>query len=303
MKRFLDLCDSDLANMTNRDILTSIQACEGRVLISEFIAPFPALLGDVSNPELACAFGADIILVNMYDVDKPFIFGVESPSPLKRLQELTGRVIGVNLEPVDDSIRLETQKINISKGRYANPENVRKLIEEGVRMVVLTGNPSTGVSTKKIAECARNIKSQFDDEIIVVAGKMHNSGMNDEMGTGLMNEDIIDEFVEAGVDIILIPAPATIPGFGVERVARLVEHIHKRGKMSLTAIGTSQEGADEDTIRRIALYSKMAGTDMHHIGDCGMSPGMATPENIMHYSIAIRGKRHTYRVMGRSIRR
>lgn len=303
MKRFLDLCDSDLANMTNQDILTSIQACEGRVLISEVIAPFPALLGDVSNPELACAFGADIILVNMYDVDKPFIFGIESPNPLKRLQELTGRVIGVNLEPVDDEIRLETQKISISKGRYANPENVRKLIEEGVRMVVLTGNPSTGVSTKKIAECARNIKSRFNDEIIVVAGKMHNSGMNDEMGTGLMNEDIIDEFVEAGVDIILIPAPATIPGFGVESVARLVEHIHKRGKMCLTAIGTSQEGADEDTIRRIALYSKMAGTDLHHIGDCGMSPGMATPENIMHYSIAIRGKRHTYRIMARSIKR
>ena len=303
MKRFLDVCDSDLSNMSNQDILTSIKACEGRVLVAEIIAPFPAVLGDVSNPELACAFGADIILVNMYDVDYPFVFGIDSQRPLKRLQELTGRVIGVNLEPVDEEIVLETQKISIAKGRYASIENVRKLIEEGVRMVVLTGNPSTGVSTKKIVECARKIKAEFGDEILVAAGKMHNSGMNDEMGTGLMNPDIVDQLVDAGVDIVLIPAPATIPGFDVERVARLVEHIHKRGRLSLTAIGTSQEGADEDTIRRIALYAKMAGTDMHHIGDCGMTPGMATPENIMHYSIAIRGKRHTYRIMSRSIRR
>jgi hypothetical protein len=47
----------------------------------------------------------------------------------------------------------------------------------------------------------------------------------------------------------------------------------------------------------------MIGTDIHHIGDAGMSPGMATPENIMIYSIAIKGKRHTYRRMARSVNR
>ncbi|HLS52722.1 MAG TPA: haloacid dehalogenase-like hydrolase, partial [Tissierellaceae bacterium] len=68
-------------------------------------------------------------------------------------------------------------------------------------------------------------------------------------------------------------------------------------------IGTSQEGADKQTIRNIALYSKMAGADIHHLGDAGMTVGMATPENIMAYSIAIRGKRHTYRRMARSVNR
>ena len=70
----------------------------------------------------------------------------------------------------------------------------------------------------------------------------------------------------------------------------------------MTAIGTSQEGADEQTIRQIALLCKMSGTDLHHLGDAGF-PGIAAPENIMSYSIAIRGKRHTYARMARSVNR
>ncbi len=47
---------------------------------------------------------------------------------------------------------------------------------------------------------------------------------------------------------------------------------------------------------------KMAGTDIHHIGDTGY-PGMALPENIMTYSVAVRGVRHTYHRMAVSVNR
>ena len=60
--------------------------------------------------------------------------------------------------------------------------------------------------------------------------------------------------------------------------------------------------AVEDTIRQIALMCKMAGADIHHIGDSGYM-GMALPENITAYSVAIRGKRHTYRRMAMSLER
>lgn len=70
----------------------------------------------------------------------------------------------------------------------------------------------------------------------------------------------------------------------------------------MTTIGTSQEGADAETIREIALLCKMTGTDLHHIGDAGY-PGIAVPENILRYSLAIRGRRHTYRRMARSVNR
>ena len=82
----------------------------------------------------------------------------------------------------------------------------------------------------------------------------------------------------------------------------LIAYAHGKGALTITAIGTSQEGADVDTVRRIALMCKMAGTDIHHIGDTGY-PGMALPENIMAYSVAIRGVRHTYHRMAVSVNR
>ncbi len=78
--------------------------------------------------------------------------------------------------------------------------------------------------------------------------------------------------------------------------------MHELGALTLTAVGTSQEGSDTATIREIALMCKMAGADIHHIGDTGV-PGMALPQNIMAYSIAIRGERHTYHKMAQSINR
>ncbi len=74
------------------------------------------------------------------------------------------------------------------------------------------------------------------------------------------------------------------------------------GKLVLAAIGTSQEGADEATVREIALSAKRGGADLLHIGDAGMS-GMAVPENIQALSVAIRGRRHTYIRMAASVNR
>ena len=72
--------------------------------------------------------------------------------------------------------------------------------------------------------------------------------------------------------------------------------------VSVAEVYTSQEGADVSTIRQIALMCKMTGTDIHHLGDAGYG-GIALPENIQAYSIAIRGVRHTYRRMAGSVNR
>lgn len=89
--------------------------------------------------------------------------------------------------------------------------------------------------------------------------------------------------------MILLPAPGTVPGITMEYAGKLIKKAHEKGALAMTTIGTSQEGADEDTIRQIALMCKMAGADIHHIGDSGYM-GMALPENITAYSVAIRGK-------------
>lgn len=112
----------------------------------------------------------------------------------------------------------------------------------------------------------------------------------------------MDAFVQAGADIVLFPAPGTVPGITTEYIHARIAQAHRAGALAMTSIGTSQEGADVDTIRRIALACKMAGADIHHLGDTGYA-GMALPENIFAYSVAVRGVRHTYRRMAMSLGR
>ncbi|CCQ95861.1 conserved hypothetical protein [[Clostridium] ultunense Esp] len=305
VKRILDLDASDIRSMNKEEKLLSIKAGEGRTVISEIICVAPPLLWDVSNVELASAFGSDMLLLNIYDVDNPIIKGIPAEDPSKIIEsvkKLTGRMIGVNLEPVDLEVKIQ-DRTTLPKGRLATVENVKKLVSQGVDMVLLTGNPRTGVTNRQIAEAIDKIRYALGDHIIIASGKMHGSGSIEEAGANIINKELVKDFIKAGSDIILIPAPGTVPGMTVDYVKELVDYVHSFGRLAMTSIGTSQEGADEWTIRNIALNSKMTGTDIHHIGDCGMSPGMATPENIMIYSIAIKGKRHTYRRMARSINR
>ena len=158
-------------------------------------------------------------------------------------------------------------------------------------------------ANKKIINSIKTAKENFGDKIVIMAGKMHSSGSLTEIGSNLITKETIRSFILAGVDIILLPAPGTVPGMTTEYIRELVEYTHSKGKLTMTSIGTSQEGSDESTIKSIALYSKMTGTDMHHLGDSGLTTGMANPENIMIYSIAIKGKRHTFRRMARSVNR
>lgn len=99
-----------------------------------------------------------------------------------------------------------------------------------------------------------------------------------------------------------MPAPGTVPGITMEYIRGLVSYAHELEKLTLTSIGTSQEGADVSTIKEIALMCKMAGTDLHHLGDSGYM-GMALPENILEYGKVIRGVRHTYHRIAASIKR
>ena len=294
--------------MTKQELLASIAGSEGRVLAAECIGVTQPLLGDVTNAEFAASMGADILLLNMFDVKEPVVKGlpqgVSSGDTVRELKRLTGRVIGINLEPVEDSAAAENAGTlwEMTPGRKATVENAGTACEMGVQLLVLTGNPGNRVSNKAITDSLKAISGALGDKIILAAGKMHASGILSEGGERIITKEDIQSFVEAGADIILLPAPGTVPGITMEYVRELVSFAHGLGALTITAVGTSQEGADTATIKQIALLCKMTGTDIHHIGDSGY-PGMAVPENIMAYSIAVRGVRHTYHRMALSVNR
>lgn len=304
-KRLIDTTARELVSYNKQELLTSIADSEGRTLAAETIGTVTPMLVDITNAEFVTSLGADLIMLNVFDVNEPVIQGLPQVPPeevVHEVKRLTGRMVAINLEPAIVKDTEDKSVWNLTKGRQATPENAKKAADMGVDMIVLTGNPGVGVENDAILQALSQLKEAVGDRVILTAGKMHASGVLSEAGEKILTENEVESFVDAGADVILLPALGTVPGISMEYAAKLIKRAHEKGALAMTTIGTSQEGADEDTIRQIALMCKMAGADIHHIGDSGYM-GMALPENIMAYSVAIRGKRHTYRRMALSLLR
>ena len=302
-KRYIDCSARELAAYHKKELLQSIADSEGRVLAAETIGTVTPMLVNITNAEFVTSLGADIIMLNIFDVDHPVINGLPEVAPedtIHEVKRLTGRMVAINLEPA--AVRNDGEKSvwSLTEGRRATVENAKKAADMGVDMIVLTGNPGVGVDNRAITKALADLNEAVGDRVILTAGKMHASGILSEAGEKILTKEDAETFIEAGADVLLLPAPGTVPGFTMEHAAELIKTAHEKGVLAMTTIGTSQEGADEETIRQIALMCKMAGADIHHIGDSGYM-GMALPENITAYSVAILGKRHTYRRMAMSL--
>ena len=305
LKRLIDTTAKELTSYNKAELLTAISESEGRTLAAETIGTVTPMLVNITNAEFAASLGADLIMLNIFDVNNPIIQGLPQTSPedtIREVKRLTGRMVAINLEPAVIRDEQEESVWNLTTGRQATVENARKAADMGVDMIVLTGNPGVGVDNEAIIQALSRLKEAVGDRVILTAGKMHASGIISEAGEKILTEKDVEAFVDAGADVILLPAPGTVPGITMEYAGNLIRKAHEKGALAMTTIGTSQEGADDATVRQIALMCKMAGADIHHIGDSGYM-GMALPENITAYSVAIRGKRHTYRRMAMSLLR
>ena len=303
MKRLLNFQGADFLNATPLELKQAILASEGRVIVSESVVTFEPYVNGLTNAEIEKAFGADILLLNVLDLDNPKIEGVpESEADhIGWLKKATSRSLGVNLEPVDEGANMTQGKEEIAKGRKANIENYKKANDYGLDLICLTGNPATGVTNKAILKAIKEAKENFNG--LIIAGKMHAAG-TDEL---VMDLEIAKEFVNAGCDILLVPAPYTIPHFNENDLREIADYIRAYNKdkeidqkvLIMSAIGTSQETADKDTIRQIALAAKSSGAHLQHIGDA--MNGISLPENIYTMGVAIRGVRWQIYQMSSSI--
>lgn len=285
MKRLISADTSEILGFTPAELKQSIRASEGRVVLSENITVLIPQVTDITNAEIARAFGADLILLNFLDVDHPYIHGLdETGDPVRRLRELVGRPVGINLEPVDTAAAMHEERQDVAPGRRALRESIVRAGELGADFLCLPGNPGSGVRNTQITETVRLCRELFDG--LVIAGKMHGAGAAESV----VDRQAVEDHLAAGADIILVPA------------VDIVRTVHASGGLVMTTIGTSQETSDPATIRRIAHDNKIAGADIQHIGDAGPG-GLADPMNIYTLSETIRGRRHTISRMARSTRR
>lgn len=296
--RLLSASSSEMLQLTSLELKQAIKASEGRTIVSENVAPRPSWTGDdLTNAEVAAAFSADLILLNCVDVFDVQISGLPATDqPILELRRLVGRPIGVNLEPIDLDVDMTEKRLELVEGRQATAKTFQEIEALGFDFVCLTGNPGTGVSNNQIERAIQQAKDYFSG--LIIAGKMHAAGSNE----AVLDLETVRRFIEAGADVILVPAVGTVPGFTEGDLRAIVEEVHAHDALVMSAIGTSQEGSDTTIVRDIAIRNKICGVDIHHIGDAGYS-GIAPVENIFALSDAIRGKRHTIVRMSRSIRR
>ena len=308
VKRLISADTSDIVKMDGAELKQSIKASEGRVIASENVVVHEAIDG-LTTSELAAAFGTDLILLNALDVLEPVILGLYpgeetlatakphyDKKSIRRLQELVGRPIGVNLEPVDPEAKMAEDRLEIPQGRRASTETLKEAENLGLNFIVLTGNPGTGVTNAQIAKNVKVAKENFNG--LIIAGKMHGAGVDEPV----VSKEAAETFLDAGADVLLVPAVGTVPGLDETELKEIVNLAHNRGGLVMSTIGTSQEGSGSSYLENIAIRNKICGVDIQHIGDAAW--GIQSPfENIYPLSKAIRGERHTIQRMARSINR
>ncbi|HEM5522596.1 haloacid dehalogenase-like hydrolase [Streptococcus suis] len=303
-KRLLDYSASDFLSASPMELKQAILASEGRTVMAENVPSRSSFLSGVSNAEMERAAGADLIMFNALDLFHPLIAEIPEDvqeNPIVWIKKALGRAIGVNLEPVDLEANMVETRAEISIGRIVSPKTLKKATELGFDFICLTGNPGTGVSNQSIFSAISMAKEYFSG--LIIAGKMHGAGVDEPV----MNLEIAKQFIHSGIDILLVPAPYTVPNFVAEELKEIVDYVRSYNKdqtienkvLVLTANGTSQDSSDTDTIKKIALTSKACGADIQHIGDS--FNGIALPENIFALGQAIRGKRHQLTILARSI--
>lgn len=79
--RLISANSSDLLKMNGEELKQSIKASEGRTVLSENVVVQPAIDG-LTMSEIAAAFGADLILLNLFDVFEPKVSGLEDQKML-----------------------------------------------------------------------------------------------------------------------------------------------------------------------------------------------------------------------------
>lgn len=297
-RRILDCYASDFEQMDRKMLLQSIAAAEGRTVLVELKESFESYIKDLTNSELAVAAGADLILLNQLNVLEPVILGIDQADrPVQRLKELVGVPLGVNLEPiVPTSVQTYEPLEAMISGRKLSVETLDVIENLPLDFLCITGNPKSGVTNEGIVQSIQLAKEHYSG--IIMVGKMHSAAIQEPV----MTEAVAEQFVEAGADVVLLPAVGTIPGFTMEEFLACQRIIHQSGKLVMAVNGASQCCAPRDVIRQIALNSKVGGADIHHIGSSN-SGGVAPFENIYELSMTIRGENHTLRQLARSIRR
>lgn len=298
--RLITAKTSEIATYTPMQLKEAILKSEGRVCMGQTYLDSPILLNGATSSELMFAFGADMVMLNGFHFQCPQEANGMQGLTFEELKELVGgRPLGIYMscQKFDESAKDDPVKQAAIQMAYSK-ENVLKAHSLGASFIVLGGNPGTGTSISDVIKATREVKELLKDDMLVFAGKWEDGIEEKVLGDPLADYDakeVIKELIDAGADVIDLPAPGSRHGITVEMVRELVEFVHryKPGTLAMSFLNSNVEAADQDTIRMITLWMKQTGADIHAIGDGGFGGG-TWPENIYQMAITLKGKAYTW---------
>lgn len=300
VKRLLDAVASDFDKMDGKELADSIRLAEGRTLTVEVLCQTEPPVEGVSGGELAAAMGADIIVLDQYDPLSPHIAGVNDnllgDHPLGQFSTLLGRPVGINL------IVAERERAPTLAGRLFSPESLEAAVRQGADLLFIYARPYQGGSAALQAEAVSLIERESDSVILVVGVPSFTKPPPRDSASFESHRTEILTLLDAGCEAVAMPMPGSKQGWQVEQTAALIDVAHQRDGLAWLFVTGSVEGAPSTVMHELALTAKQLGADAIRLDEAGLS-GMPPPENILAFSMALRGARHTYRRISSSIRR
>jgi hypothetical protein len=294
-RRLLDATPHDFAQMDGAALQASIRAADGRTLAVEVICTVDPPVEGITQGELAAAMGADVIVLDRYDPLRPRIAGApendrSDRAPLAAYKHLLGRPLGINLIVVGDSAGKDLG------GRTAQKPHIDLAVEQGVDCLFLYARPGMGGTLERQVETAAAVRRDHGRRVLLIGVPTFSAAppRTDDALTRYC--DSAARLVEAGCDGIGLPMPATKSGWTVDAAASIVDQVHRAGGLAWLFVTGSIEGAPQDVMFTLALTAKQIGADAVRLDEAGLS-GMPVPENILAFSLAFRGRAHTFRRM------
>lgn len=324
-KRLLDCSPREMLSLTPSELKAAIRMSEGRVISACARSRSTNYFQYVSNAEVVGKFGADIVIIDVYNPKNPIFSGLPSKNPrddepfrgiqvqigkgwtVREVRNLVGRPLGVTMfiaPPSYGSHNVDTGFSDKGGNNFNTWDEFDLAIEQGFDFIYLGGwsEPDQLVATAKEAIC------RAKGRVVIWAGVAHGPGLIYAKESPynlreLMTINYAKALADVGVDIVDIPAAGSLCGYTMDYVGKLIDSIHMGGAIVNVGIHNSQEGADVETIRRIAIDNKIIGADMQMLGDAGVNENIGLPETLESLCIAVKGKHHTYRRMAESILR
>jgi hypothetical protein len=298
VKRLLDANAGELLAMSGAELAESILLSEGRTVAVEVLCDTTPPVEGVSHGELAAAFGADVIGLDHYDPLQPFIAGAPQAEtqPLRAYAHLVGRPVGINLIVVDDAAQA------VLGGRAFTESHAERAAEQGAQFLFVYVRPEQGGTHAEMARRISSVSRQLGDRVLL-------AGVPSFSRAAPRNSESLNSFqadlrmlVDAGCLGAALPMPGSKQGWTLDAAAALIDTIHEAGALAWLFVTHSVEGAQPDVMTALALDAKRLGADAVRLDEAGLS-GMPLPENILNFSLALRGARHTYRRMAASVLR